>query len=78
MKLAFGHRPFSEKTSGELLAPGKFVRQREAHGERQSAADNRVATVKACRGIEQMHRSATAAAAAFHFAVHLRHDRIGR
>ena len=55
-----------------------LVGQREADRDRQAAGDDRVAAVEARDGVEEVHRAAATAAAAFLLAVHLGHDRAGR
>ena len=49
-----------------------MISKRKPHGERQAAADNRVAAIEIAALLEQMHRTAPPAAAALLFAVHLR------
>ncbi len=65
--------PSPKKQAVTRGRPLQLVGEREADGERQPAADDRVAAVEARRGVEDVHRAAAAAAAALGFAVHLGH-----
>jgi hypothetical protein len=73
-----GDRTLAEEHGGDSILFLHAVGEREPDRERQPAADDGVAAVQARRGVEQVHRAAAAAAAAFSLAVHLGHDRVRR
>ncbi len=77
MELALSHRAFAEEARGDARTPRHLVGQRQADRDRQSAAHDRIAAVKARGGVEQMHRAAAPAAASFLLAVHLGHHGSG-
>jgi hypothetical protein len=76
VKFALGDGTFAEKARGDTVALLHLLGQRQADGERQPGADNRVAAIEAGGSVEQVHRTAAAVAAAFGFAIHLGHDRV--
>jgi hypothetical protein len=75
VKRALGHRAVAEEAGGHARSPLHLVGQRQAGGQRQAAADDGIAAEQPGRAVEQVHRAAAAARAAFLLAVHLGHDR---
>ena len=67
-QLAAGHTPAAELRVGE----------RQADGDRESAADDGVPAVETCGRIEHVHRAAASAAAPLLLAEHLSHERVRR
>ena len=78
VELALRDRALTEEACGHAPAALQLVGQCEPDGQRQAAADDRVAAVEAAWGVEDVHRAAAAAAAALDAAEHLGHDRLGR
>src|SRR6266540_3814622 len=78
MKLSFGDRAVAEETGRHAITILQLVGQGQADGDRQPAADNRVAAVKPPRRVEQMHRAAAPAATPVHLAEHFGHHRAHR
>ncbi len=74
MEFAFLDRAVAEEAGGQRLPALQLVAQRDADGERQAAADDRVAAIEPRRAVEDVHRAAAAAAAAFQLAEHLGHQ----
>ena len=77
VEFAFRDGAFAEEAYGGAGAAAHLVRERHADGERQPAGDDRVASVEARGGVEEMHGAAAAPAAALDVAVHLGEDRPG-
>ena len=75
VELAFGDRAFAEEAGRDDVLALHLVGKREPDSERQAAADNGVAAIEIGGAVEQMHRAAAPAAAAFLLAVHLGHHR---
>ena len=75
MELAFGDAAFAEEARDDPSGLLHLLGEREPDRDRQAPADDRVAAVEAVRDVEEVHRSAATAAAAFDLAVHLGHDR---
>ena len=71
VELALGDRAFAEEAGGDDVVAPHAVGEREPDRQRQAAADDGVAAVEIGRAVEQMHRAAAPAAAAFLLAVHL-------
>ena len=65
VELALGDRAVAEEAGGDRVAALHLVAKRDADRERQPAADDGVAAVEPGRAVEQVHRAAAAAAAAF-------------
>jgi hypothetical protein len=74
VELAFVDRAVAEKTGGQRVAALHLVAERDADGQRQPTADDRVAAVKPRRPVEDVHRPAAAEAAAFLLAQQLGHQ----
>ena len=72
---AFPDRALAEETGGDRARAQTLVGQRDAGRQRQAASDDRVAAEETPRAIEDVHRAAAAAAAAFELAHHLGHQR---
>jgi hypothetical protein len=77
VELALGHRAVAEE-AGRHPAALERVGEGEAHGDREAAADDRVAAVEAPGDVEEVHRAAPPPAAPVGLAVHLRHQRARR
>ena len=76
MKLALGDRAVAEEAGGHARPLLHLVGERQATAIGQAAADDGVAAVETGRRVEDVHRPAAAAAAAFLLAVHLRHQAV--
>ena len=77
VELPFRHGAIAEETRRHPLATGHRIGERESDRNRQPPADNRVASVEAGRGIEDVHRAAPPTAAALLLPVHLGHQPAG-
>ena len=78
VELAFLDRAVAEKAGCQRLLALHFVAERDADRQWQTAADDRVAAIEAGGAVEDVHRAATTAAAAFLLAQHLGHQPVHR
>ena len=73
MEFALGGCPLAEEADGDAILAAHLVGQRQAHRQRQAAADDGIAAVEIVLAAEQVHGAAAASRAAFGLAVHLGH-----
>ena len=78
VELALGRRALAEEAGGDMRRAAHLVGQRQAHRQRQAAADDGIAAIEAVRGVEQVHRAAAPARGAGRLAIHLGHDLVHR
>ena len=71
-----GDGAFAKEAAGDVGLVLHLVGQGQAHRQGEVAGDDGVAADRSGLGIEEVHRAAAAAAAAFQLAVHLGHDRV--
>jgi hypothetical protein len=78
MKLAFRRRAFAEETRDQLRSAAHLVSQRQPDSDGQATSNNGITAIEMCIRIEDVHGTATAAAATTYFAEQLSHDGVHR
>ena len=78
MEFALINRAIAEEAGRHGFAALHAVAKRYAGGQRQSAADDRIASIEPSAAVEEVHGPTASSAAALNLAEHFGHEQTGR